>query len=234
MWECRMFNIGCIFEEAIRSVEKYSDEIGTPALPATVHMLQNRVLEAYRHALFHYLYISLDEDYLQGSSYGTPYRKWMIVNKENFVDLNKKIKMLANFTIGLQRSAGYSLQSWSERKDTCVDYNALAAALEDLNCFIGLSVLPNEKVVIHAYNPQVRYLSHGMWCCETLRRIDICDRSILKCLVVEGKDEVAELIKLNKKFFHVCENYYQHSNVMEPYNERSYYWDDLYAMRCEK
>ena len=68
----------------------YSDKIRIKPLPTTIYMMQMDLINHYEYAINHYFDISLDEHYLQNSSLGTPYQKWMKFNNDQFRDVHEK------------------------------------------------------------------------------------------------------------------------------------------------
>ena len=112
-----MLNLESIFKDAIVALDKYSEYLAVPPLPATVFMMQRDVINHYRYALTHYFDLSLDESYLQNSSLGSPYDKWAKFTNEDFAMLSFAIHNLIRYTsrlihesecIGLRKTEQYS------------------------------------------------------------------------------------------------------------------------------
>ena len=59
------------------------------------HLLSD-VVNAANHALYHYLTLTLEEEFLKNSHYGSPYQKWAIVNNDNFRDFDNKVRSLVS------------------------------------------------------------------------------------------------------------------------------------------
>jgi hypothetical protein len=57
------------------------------------HLLSD-IVNAANHILYHYLTLTLEEDFLQKSGRGTPYQKWALVNNENFHNFDNKVRSL--------------------------------------------------------------------------------------------------------------------------------------------
>ncbi len=64
------------------------------SLAVVVYHLLGDVVNAARHALTHYLPLTLTEEYLQNSSLGTPYQKWARFTNEDFETLDQCIRRL--------------------------------------------------------------------------------------------------------------------------------------------
>lgn len=64
------------------------------SLEIVVYHLLGDVVNAAKHALIHYLPLTLDEEFLQHSSIGTPYQKWAKFTNEDFQDLDNCLRRL--------------------------------------------------------------------------------------------------------------------------------------------
>ena len=69
-----MLNLTPLFEYANDACSEFGEHLSVPPLPAAIYMMQRDVINHYRYSAR--LAISLDEPYLQNSSFGTPYQKW--------------------------------------------------------------------------------------------------------------------------------------------------------------
>ena len=77
------------------------------------HLLSDIVNSAI-HVLYHYLTLTLEEDFLQNSSRGTPYQKWAIVNNNNLRNFDQKVCSLVSIIYEIYNKCDvYSL------KDSC-------------------------------------------------------------------------------------------------------------------
>jgi len=93
-----MLNLSFVFDDAARAVTRHAKHLAVVPLPAAVYMMQVDVINHYRHALEHYLTLTLNEPYLQKSSFGTPYQKWAHYTNDDFGTLSFAIHNLLRYT----------------------------------------------------------------------------------------------------------------------------------------
>ena len=61
------------------------------SLAVVIYHLLGDVVNAGEHALVHYLPLTLEEDFLQNSSIGTPYQKWARFTNEDFENFDRSL-----------------------------------------------------------------------------------------------------------------------------------------------
>ena len=139
-----MLNLTYIYEDAINAVENYSEHLRVPSVAATVYMLQQDVINSYRHALEHYFTISLNEHYLKNSSLGTPYQKWQHITNEDYQNLSFSINNLLSYTSRL------CYESRDTNKDAIAsisnDYISPIVEISHRNRFIGIRILDDKQL----------------------------------------------------------------------------------------
>jgi hypothetical protein len=149
-----MLNLSFIFEDAIHALTTYADHLAVVPLPATVFMMQVDVINHYRHALEHYLTLTLNEPYLQNSSLGTPYQKWAYFTNEDFRMLSFAVHNLLRYTsrlihetecVALQERERYVEM---KRKSNC--YTDPICEVRYRNKSIGITVHDDHRLSIVA------------------------------------------------------------------------------------
>src|SRR6516164_5056472 len=100
-----MLNLSFVFDDAIRAVANYGNCLEITPLPSTVYLMQVDVINHYQHALDHYLTLTLDEPFLQNSSFGTPYEKWAHWTNDDFQMLSRTVQNLLSYTSRLFHEA---------------------------------------------------------------------------------------------------------------------------------
>ncbi|MDB6134624.1 MAG: hypothetical protein JWM59_2867 [Verrucomicrobiales bacterium] len=147
-----MLNIRFAFDDAIRAVTLFSDELRIPSLPAAVLLMQGDVINHYRHALNHYLTISLSAPFLQNSSLGTPYQKWVRVNNDNFELLAFAIQNLLRYSSRLfhetEHLAMIRERNFTGHAERSNAYTSPIVESSFRGAKIGFEVLPDEEFLI--------------------------------------------------------------------------------------
>jgi hypothetical protein len=164
-------NITFTFEDAIRSIEQ-ARKIESCALPALVFHMQGDVINSYRHAMDHFLTVSLDASHLQDSSLGHPYQKWQIITNSDF-------EMLRFCTYNLLR---YTSRLWHETEHRTLRNQRLHdEAKKRSNAYtspiglhrvgrgsVGYQVLPDEMLSVTSIRsgpPSMRVIGRGTSSC---------------------------------------------------------------------
>jgi hypothetical protein len=147
-----MLNIGFAFEDAVDSLDHYSNALEIYSLPPAVFLMQRDVINHYRHSLTHYFSISLEEPYLQNSSHGSPYQKWAFVVNENFDLLSLLILQLLRYTSRLVHETKIkTLLSKSQYEASSISSNCYTNPICEIkfkNKPIGIHVQADERLQV--------------------------------------------------------------------------------------
>jgi hypothetical protein len=94
-------NIKFVFEDALRLLT-HPGKLQSCALPILLFHMQGDVINSYRQAMDHYLTTPLDSAFLQNSSLGSPYQKWLTITNSDFDILNFCTYNLLRYTSRLR------------------------------------------------------------------------------------------------------------------------------------
>lgn len=150
-------------------------------------MLQQDVINSYRYALSHHLTLSLEEDYLQNSSLGSPYEKWKKFTNENFLMLSFSIDNLLRYTSRLVHDTEIrqlkNLKRYDEASALSNRYTGPICNISYHAKFIGIRILPDNLLELSRpiyglkeYQGGPSYSASGiagepMHYCKTTKRI---------------------------------------------------------------
>ncbi|MBC7819082.1 MAG: hypothetical protein IAG10_19505 [Planctomycetaceae bacterium] len=156
-----MLNLRPIFQDAIDVLLQYASHLRLPALPATVHLMQQDVINHYRHAATHYLPLTLNEHFLQNSSIGTPYEKWAKFTNEDFDVFAFTVTNLIRYTTRLiHETESVALKAERRYREASARSNSYIAPLVEIdhrNRQIGIRVAPNETLTLTPFSVETDY-----------------------------------------------------------------------------
>lgn len=123
-------------------------------MPATIYLIQVDVVNFYRHALEHYLPLTLNEHFLQNSSLGTPYQKWARFTNDDFEELSFAINNLLTYTGRLidrtTRVAWRNSRFREESKSRLHIYTSAVCEVSFRNKAVGIMVHEDHRLSITA------------------------------------------------------------------------------------
>lgn len=156
-----MLNLSSIFQDAIDVFSDYWSYLEIPALPASIFLMQQDVVNNYRHAASHYLPLNLDEHFLQNSSIGTPYEKWAKITNKEFQQLSFTVTNLIRYTVRLIEETEHSAMMAERRyQERHVRSDAYISPLIDINsrqCQIGIRVGADQSLFITPFSNEQRH-----------------------------------------------------------------------------
>ncbi len=156
-----LLNLCPIFQDAIDVLSQYASHLRVPALPATVYLMQQDVINHYRYAATHYLPLTLNEHFLQNSSIGSPYEKWAKFTNEDFDVLAFTVTNLIRYTTRLiHETESVALKAERRYHEANARSNAYIAPLVEIDCRnrqIGIRVNSDETLTITPFSTETEY-----------------------------------------------------------------------------
>ena len=147
-----MLNLSFVFDDAIRALTEHAERLTVSPLPAAVYMMQVDVVNQYRHALDHYLPLSLHEPFLQNSSLGTPYQKWALFTNEDFDALSFAVHNLLRYTSRLVHETECldlaDARRFDERARRSNSYTGPLAQIKHKHKSIGVTVHEDHRISV--------------------------------------------------------------------------------------
>ena len=157
----QMLNLRPIFQDAIDVLSQYASHLRLPALPATVHLMQQDVINHYRYAATHYLPLTLDEHFLQDSSIGNPYEKWAKFTNDDFDVLAFTVTNLIRYTTRLiHETESVAFEAERRYRESSARSNAYIAPLVEIdhwNRKIGIRVNSDETLALTPFSTETEY-----------------------------------------------------------------------------
>ena len=210
-----MLNLKPIFVDATIAIERHAELVRTPPLPAAIFMLQRDVINHYEYALEHYLCLALDLEFLQNSSLGSPYDKWMKFTNEDFGLLAFSIHGLLRYTSRLVHEttcrALEGARRFDEMKSLSNFYTDPICQIRDRS--IGIEVHGDHTLSVTAFGPE---LASARW--------DISNRSVIAEIRAHCETEVASLSEANQHFAILCERLYSRRPVIAGFDAMNESW----------
>ncbi|TWT59791.1 hypothetical protein [Rubinisphaera italica] len=156
-----MLNLRTIFQDAIDVLSGYESQLKIPAIPATVFLMQQDVVNHYRYAVTHYLPLTLDEHFLQNSSIGTPYEKWAKFTNEDFQKLSFTITNLIRYTTRLiHETESVAMKAQRRYREASARSNAYIAPLVEIDHRgrqVGIHVDTNQTLTVTPFSTETDY-----------------------------------------------------------------------------
>lgn len=156
-----MLNLRSVFQDSIDVFSRYPSYLKTSALPASIFLMQQDVVNHYRHAVTHYLPLTLNEHFLQNSSIGTPYEKWAKFTNMDFNELSFTVTNLIRYTIRLiKETETTALQKewrFAEASVRCDSYIYPLSDINHCNVKIGLRVAADQCLFITPFSKEKNY-----------------------------------------------------------------------------
>lgn len=156
-----MLNLRPIFQDAIDVLSVYAPQLKLPALPATVFLMQQDVVNHYRYAVTHYLPLTLDEHFLQNSSLGTPYEKWAKFTNDDFQQLSFTVTNLIRYTVRLiHETESVAMKAERKYREASARSNAYIAPLVEIDSrgrHIGIYVTPHQSLTVTPFSTETDY-----------------------------------------------------------------------------
>ena len=200
-----MLNLAPIFDDASEALDEFGSFLEIPPLPTAIFLMQRDVVNHYRHALTHYLDLTLKESFLQNSSLGTPYEKWAKFANDDFAMLSFAVHNLLRYSsrlIHTTRCRGLiSAGRFPEMKTRSNEYTTPLCEIKYAGKNIGVRILPDYSLAV---TPFAKVVLHE-------RFFEIRDRNIIGELKVQGLLEVDVLAERNTRFGKLCTAF--HANV---------------------
>jgi hypothetical protein len=210
-----VLNLKPIFVDAITALDHHAGLVRTPPLPAAIFMLQRDVINHYRYALTHYLGLSLDVGFLQGSSLGSPYDKWAKFTNDDFGLLSFSVHGLLRYTSRLVHETTCRALEDSRRFDEMM---SLSNSYTDAICeirhrTIGIEVHGNDTLSVTAFGPEL-----------VAARWDISNRSVISELSKHCEAEIASLSESTRHFETLCQRHYDQRPVIADFDAMNQSW----------
>lgn len=159
-----MLNLSPIFQDAIDVLSGYASQLKLPALPATVFLMQQDVVNHYRYAVTHYLPLTLNEYFLQNSSIGTPYEKWAKFTNDDFQQLSFTVTNLIRYTVRLiHESESIAMVAEHRYEEASARSNAYISPLVEIDhrgSQIGIYVNPDQSLSVTPFSTKTSYPGH--------------------------------------------------------------------------
>ena len=156
-----MLNLRPIFQDAIDVLHGDASQLNLPALPATVSLMQQDVVNHYRYAVTHYLPLDLDEHFLQNSSIGTPYEKWAKFTNDDFQRLSFTITNLIRYTVRLiHETESVAMKAEGRYREASARSNAYIAPLVEIDhrgAHVGICVIPSHSLTVTPFSTETDY-----------------------------------------------------------------------------
>lgn len=195
-----VLNLLPLFSDACAALER-NPALTVPSLPAAVSMMQRDVTNHYRHALTHYFDLSLEEHFLQHSSFGSPYAKWAKFTNEDFEALTFSAHNLIRYTGRLllmtELKQLASNRQLGEMKDRSNAYTNPLLEIRYQQKRIGLMVQSDHIVSLTPFGPSLQS-----------RQLEIRNRAILTELKTSGLLELDSLLTEASQFEKLCREFY--------------------------
>ncbi len=178
---------------------EFDEYLNVPPLPTAVFMMQRDVINHYHYAATHYFPISLSEHFLQESSIGTPYEKWMKFTNDDFDLFDFACLNLMRYTSRLIYSTTYNGLVNSgrgrETKERCDHLTSPICDHQYENKRLGIRINANETLTVYRFNDTIE-----------IEIVSIADRSLLEKLRDQCLQEIETLEILNLEFAKTCES----------------------------
>ena len=211
-----LLNLLPLFRDACAALERKS-AVEVPSLPATVSMMQRDVTNHYRYALSHYFDLSLEEHFLQHSSFGSPYAKWAKFTNDDFEALTFSAHNLIRYTGRLLLMTELKLLASDGQLDEMKDRsNAYVHPLLEIRYQqkrIGLTIQPDHVVSLTPFGPSLEN-----------RRFEIRNRAVLAELKSSGLLELDTLLTEATQFEKLCREFYGTDKVAADFTSTHPSW----------
>ena len=211
-----------IFEDSIKCLDNASEILQIPSLPIKVFMLQQDVINHYEYAIYHYFKCDLNEGFLQNSSLGSPYQKWMKFTNDDFDLLHYSIHTLLKYTSRLWHETELiyrlSKRNLDSIKEDSNRYTGLLCNINYQSKKIGICV--NDNNILHLSSIALEGIKqdNGHWSSIKTTQIEIEDRSVIKDIISEAEIEIEALNNLKNQYSNRCRSYLSNHDPLQEFD----------------
>jgi hypothetical protein len=217
-----MLGLEPVFEHALIALDGGASALQVAPFPATIYMMQQDVINHYRHAIEHYLTVDLHAPFLQNSSLGTPFQKWAKVTNDDFMMLSFSIGSLLRYT---SRFIDETLTMTMREKGEFGGMPAQASSfyisvlgnMQRMQEMIGIRVQEPALLTMFALSTDRQINNNGVATFTEKTEINIEDRRKLRNISAKGHAEVNRLVAINEEFGELCKTYYATNDVIKAF-----------------
>lgn len=223
-----MINLAPIFEDSIDSLDNGAEFLQIKSLPISVFMMQKDVINHYKYAVRHYFDLTLQESFLQNSSLGSPYDKWMKFLNDDFDMLFFSIKTLVCFSSRLFHESELrrriEIGDFGTLKMDSNRYTQVICDFKYQEKSLGFHVDIGESLIVNEFLPEGIFLDGRRTSVKT-SKVDISNRKVLKQIARKAEAEILALEKIHREYSEKCRSFCMKVNVLDDYeNLHQSYW----------